>query len=69
MMMWFWNRMKALESGGSQGPEVQRLSQEIDDLRTDLLATHSELQDLTERLDFTEKLLSPGGDRKESESS
>ena len=69
IIAWFLNRLKSLESGGSSGHELRRLSSELDDLRADLLATHSEVKDLTERLDFTERLLSTGRDEKERESS
>ena len=69
IIAWFLNRLRSLESGALSGHELQRLSSELDDLRADLLATHSEVKDLSERLDFTERLLSTGRDEKERERS
>lgn len=51
-----------MESGGSSVSELRRLSGKVDDLRGDLLATHSEVKNLAERLDFTERLRSEGAD-------
>ena len=62
IIAWFLSRMRSLESRGSSDSELKRLSHEVDDLRGELLANHSEIENLAERLDFTERLLSTGAD-------
>ncbi len=55
---WVFMRIRSLESGGGGRSDIERLTEEVDGLRAELQATHSDISDLTERLDFTERLLS-----------
>lgn len=55
-----WYRLRKLESGNVGASELLRLGEEVDGLRAELQATHADISDLSERLDFTERLLSPG---------
>ncbi len=58
ILTWVFMRIRSLESGGGGRAEIARLTEEVDSLRAELHATHSDINDLTERLDFTERLLS-----------
>ena len=60
LIAWFANRLQRLESGGGGASEIGRLESELDDLRAELQQAHADISDLSERLDFTERLLSPG---------
>ena len=66
---WILFRQRALEQGSS-ATDLRRLSDEVDELRAELHSVHSDISDLTERIDFTERLLAPGdesdGGREES---
>ncbi len=44
-----------LNSGGDQ--EVERLTETVDSLRTELALLHDEFHQLNDRVDFTERLL------------
>jgi len=59
---WILYRIRRLESGNGGASEVLRLGEEVDSLRAELQVTHADISDLSERLDFTERLLSPGDD-------
>ena len=56
------HRIRRIESGtiGETGPHM--LLDQVSDLREDLLKVQDEMSGLTERLDFTEKLLMSGDD-------
>lgn len=52
---WLFHRLSRLES---QGPvDVRQLQTTIEELQNELVSVRSELGALTERVDFTEKLL------------
>ena len=58
---YFLHRIRQIESGtGDEGP--RELSDQVSQMREDLLAVQEEMSALTERLDFTEKLLMRGDD-------
>lgn len=62
ILMTIANRLKMLESGGSGPAELNQLAREVDNLRAELETASSDIGNLTERLDFTERLLSDGPD-------
>ena len=59
---YFLHRIRQIEAGaaGDEGP--RELSDQVSQMREDLLAVQEEMSALTERLDFTEKLLMRGDD-------
>lgn len=62
MIMWFMasfsTRIKQLEQGG--GVDGERLAEQIEALRQDVLATRDEVSELYERMEFTERMLTRG---------
>ena len=60
MMMWFFGtfqtRMKQLERGG----DADRLAEQIEALRHELLAVRDDVGELYERIEFAERLLTRG---------
>ena len=59
MFAYFFHRMSRLESGRGTDGGSDHLIQRVEAMEEELLATHSEIVALVERLDFTEKLLTP----------
>lgn len=59
---YFLHRIRQIEAGNTGDAGTQQLSGEVSQMRKELLAVQDELSALTERLDFTEKLLMRGDD-------
>jgi hypothetical protein len=63
---YFLNRIRHLESGGLSDSGSGQLVGQVHRLREELLTVQEEMSSLTERLDFTEKLLMSGDDADDS---
>ena len=63
---YFLHRIRQIEAGTASGAGSHELSDQVSQMREDLLAVQDEMSALTERLDFTEKLLMRGGDSAET---
>ena len=59
---WLFVRMRRLEAGDPGGRDLHHLLERMDDLREQFLNVQDELSQLNERVDFTERLLEPGGE-------
>lgn len=59
---WMAIRLRSLEAGKG-GADLERLLAQVEALREELEASSHEIDELTERLDFTESLLRGGEDR------
>ena len=57
---WLFFRIKQLEAGAGASEELGQLLEQLDDLREGLDLTRQDVSELTERLDFTERLLASG---------
>ena len=57
---YFFHRMSRLETGRGTDGGSDHLIQRVEAMEEELLAANSEIAALVERLDFTEKLLTPG---------
>jgi hypothetical protein len=64
-LAYFSSRLRRLEAGSPQDDGSRRLADQMDGMVEELLALQEEVAGLTERLDFTEKLLM-SGERKSS---
>jgi hypothetical protein len=65
-LAYFLYRIRRLESRNAGGPGSGHLVEQVNRIREELLTVQEEMSSLTERLDFTEKLLMPGEDGDES---
>jgi len=60
-LAWLVYRLKRLEeSRAVGGPELRELIERIETMQTELLSMRDDVGELTERVDFTERLLSSG---------
>jgi len=59
---YFLHRIRQLEAGTARGGGTRKLSDEVNGLREDLLTVQEEMSALSERIDFTEKLLMKGSE-------
>ena len=64
---WMFFRIKALEAGQGNSGELGQLLEQIDEIHENLDLTRQEVAELTERLDFTERLLAKGDSRDEGQ--
>lgn len=62
---YFLHRIRQIESGTAGEDGSHELSDQVSQMRDELLAVQEEMSALTERLDFTEKLLMRGDDSAE----
>ena len=62
-------RLKALESGDVDSSQLDHLLAEVQSLRAELEVTQSDVGNLIERVDFTERLLGDGSDAHSAETS
>jgi hypothetical protein len=60
MLFYLFSRLRRLEGGGFGEPDSRQLSDPMNRMAEELLALQEEVANLTERLDFTEKLLMKG---------
>lgn len=56
------NRVRRLESGSSAASDSRLLTHDLGELREEMTALRDEVSALTERIDFTEKLLMKGSE-------
>ncbi len=63
---YFIHRIRRIEAGTAGERGSRELSDQVSQMREELLAVQDEMSALTERLDFTEKLLMRGGDSTET---
>ena len=63
---WLLYRQHTLSAGAGSSETLVRLGEEVDSLRAELMSTHSDISDLSERLDFTERMLSAPDESSES---
>jgi hypothetical protein len=54
------SRVRRLESGQPEGRESKALAADLDQMRDEMAALRDDVAGLTERLDFTERLLMEG---------
>ncbi len=60
---WLLYRVKRLESGiNADNADVERVLEQVDALREQLMTVHDEMGQLGERVDFAERLLTRGRD-------
>jgi outer membrane murein-binding lipoprotein Lpp len=59
---YFLHRIRQIESGTGDDASSHQLSGDVRQMREELVAVQEEMSALTERLDFTEKLLMRGDD-------
>jgi uncharacterized coiled-coil protein SlyX len=59
---YFLHRIRQLEAGTTGEEGSRELSDQVSQVREELLAVRDDMSALTERLDFTEKLLMRGDD-------
>jgi hypothetical protein len=59
---YFLHRIRQIEGGAAGNAGAGQLSDQVNGLRDDLLTVQEEMSALTERLDFTEKLLMKGNE-------
>lgn len=64
---YFLHRIRQIEGGTTGNAGAGQLSGQVNGLRDDLLTVQEEMSALTERLDFTEKLLMKGADADNSD--
>lgn len=57
---YFLHRIRQIEVGTAGEESSRELSEQVSQMREELLAVQDEMSSLTERLDFTEKLLMRG---------
>lgn len=57
---WMYFRTRQLEQGGSSADGFAQVLDQLDELRESLDLTRQDVQELGERLDFTERLLTRG---------
>ena len=57
---WLLYRIKQLEAGARPSNELTRILEHLDELRDDMNLTRNEVSELSERVEFTERLLSRG---------
>ncbi len=69
LLAWFYQRIKQLEGGRNGGSDWTLISEQLDVVRDQLSAMDDEMTRLNERVDFTEKLLEPGGPKEDPPSS
>ncbi len=62
VLAWITHRVRSLELSAG-GAELDRLAEQLNELRDDIQAANAGIANLTERLDFTERLLTDGRDR------
>jgi hypothetical protein len=62
ILVTLFSRLRRLEGGGFHDPDPRQLSNQMNGMVEELMALQEEVANLSERLDFTEKLLT-GGDR------
>jgi len=62
ILAYFLTRIRQIESRSSGEAGSSQLADQVNGLREDLLTVQEELSLLSERLDFTEKLLTTGDD-------
>jgi hypothetical protein len=62
ILVTLFSRLRRLEGGGFDDANPRQLSDQMNGMVEELMALQAEVADLSERLDFTEKLLT-GGDR------
>jgi hypothetical protein len=62
ILAYLFSRLRQLEGGASNETSPRQLSDQMSGLTEELMALQEEVANLSERLDFTEKLLT-GGDR------
>ena len=63
---YFLHRIRQIEAGTGGDAGSHQMSGEVSQMREELLAVQEEMSTLTERLDFTEKLLMRGDDSTET---
>lgn len=68
ILAYFLHRIRRLESADTRQAAIEGMIDEMEAMRTELLTAQNEMLALTERLDFTERLLGspddpPGSDR------
>ena len=68
VLAWIIHRVRSLELSAG-GADLERLAEQVDELRDDIQSANTGIVDLTERLDFTERLLTDGRDRHPGSSS
>ncbi len=59
---YFLHRIRQIEAGTASERGSDELGDQVSQMREELLAVQDEMSTLTERLDFTEKLLMRGDD-------
>ena len=60
VLAYFLSRLRRLEGGGHGEAAPHQLTDQMNTMTEELLALQEELNNLSERLDFTEKLLMSG---------
>jgi hypothetical protein len=63
VLAYFLSRIRRLEGTPSGGPGSHQLTDQVNGMAEELMSLQSEVSRLTERLDFTEKLLMSGEKR------
>ena len=60
MIAWLLYRLKRLEPGGTGNVDVRRLANQVDAMQEQVTALRDDVGGLHERVDFAERLLTPG---------
>ena len=60
LKMWFGYRVKRLEATAGSSEPVERLAADLDEMRDHVLAMRDEMTDLSERMEFAERMLTKG---------
>jgi hypothetical protein len=62
VLVYLLSRIRRIESGPSSAPPSQALAEDVARLESELEAMRDDVSALSERLDFTERLLMKGDD-------
>ena len=62
ILAYFLHRIRQIETGTAAGAGSKQLVDQVDGMREELTTVQEEMSALSERLDFTEKLLMRGDD-------
>lgn len=69
ILAYFLHRIRQIEAGTAGEAGAHQLTGQVNDMREELLTVQEELSAMSERLDFTEKLLMSGDDAAASDGS